>query len=155
APPAPPGPSIGSITRLDPALDALIAPDATIWQLGQGYQWAEGPVWVRRGGYLLFSDVPGNTIYKWAPGKAVEEFMKPSGVLAPDPALREGGSNGLAIDANGDLIMADSGNRALARVNLRNKKKEIFLNRINGKRLNSPNDVAIAKSGAMYFTDPP
>src|SRR4051812_11563099 len=70
-----PYPAFGSIERLDPALDALIPKDAKLESVAEGFDWAEGPVWVRRGGYLLFSDVPRNTIYKWQEGKGVTVFM--------------------------------------------------------------------------------
>ncbi len=148
--------SYGMVRRLNPALDALIAPDAVIEQVAWGYQWAEGPVWVKDGGYLLFSDPPQNTMYRWTPGAGAEVFMKPSGYSGdPNPALREPGSNGLAIDASGALVMCDSGDRALARVDLKTKKKTIVVDKFDGKRFNSPNDLCIAKSGAIYFTDPP
>ena len=62
---AQPRPTVGHIERLDPALDALIAPDAKIEQLAVGFDWSEGPVWRASGRYLLFSDIPKNTIYKW------------------------------------------------------------------------------------------
>lgn len=149
--------SYGMVRRLNPALDALIAPDAVIEQIGWGYQWAEGPVWVKAGGYLLFSDPPQNTIYRWAPGAQPAIFMKPAGYAGqqPDPALREPGSNGLAIDAAGALVMCDSGTRAVAKVDLTTKQKTILADKFEGKRFNSPNDLCIAKNGAIYFTDPP
>jgi gluconolactonase len=148
--------SYGMVRRLNPALDALVAPDAMVEQIAWGYQWAEGPVWVKDGGYLLFSDPPRNKIYRWAPGAAVDVFMDPAGYDGdPNPALREPGSNGLAVDASGALVMCDSGTRALARVDLKNKKKKIIVDKFDGKRFNSPNDLCIAKSGAIYFTDPP
>ena len=148
--------SYGMVRRQTAALDALVAQDAVIEQLGWGYSWAEGPVWVKDGGYLLFSDPRTNTIYRWARGGSVETFMKPSGYDgAPNPGLREPGSNGLAIDTAGALVMADSGSRAIARVDLKTKKKTIVADKFEGKRLNSPNDLCIAKSGAIYFTDPP
>jgi gluconolactonase len=148
--------SYGMVRRQSAALDALVAPDAVVEQLGWGYTWAEGPVWVKDGGYLLFSDPRTNTLYRWAPGGAVTEFLKPSGYAGePNPGLREPGANGLAIDATGALVMADSGSRAIATVDLKTKKKKIVTEKFEGKRLNSPNDLCIAKSGAIYFTDPP
>ena len=86
-------PTIGGVTRLRPEIDAIIAPDARIEQIAQGYDWSEGPVWVRRGGFLLFSDVPQNVIYRWDEANGAAEFLRPSGLPNPDPALiREGGS---------------------------------------------------------------
>ena len=146
----------GSVQRLDPRLDALIAPHAKVERLGGGFKWAEGPVWIKRGGYLLFSDPPMNTIYRWSPKHGVKAFLHPSGYAGNDTApLREAGSNGLAVDASGALIICDSGNRGLARLDLKTKRKEIFLDLFEGKRFNSPNDLCIARSGAIYFTDPP
>jgi gluconolactonase len=148
--------SYGMVRRQSPALDALVDVNAIVEQIGWGYTWAEGPVWVKDGGYLLFSDPRNNTIYKWTAGAAPVEFMKPSGYDGdPNPALREPGSNGLAIDGAGTLVMADSGSRAIAKVDLKTKKKAILAGKFDGKRFNSPNDLCIAKSGAIYFTDPP
>jgi gluconolactonase len=150
------GPILGRVRRLSPTLDAVIAPDAVIEQLAEGYVWSEGPVWVKDGGYLLFSDVPGNVMYRWSEVEGATVFLKPSGYDGPDPsAFREPGSNGLALDAAGRLLVCDHGNRALARVDLKTKAKTILVDRYQGKRFNSPNDLAVAKSGAIYFTDPP
>lgn len=148
--------SYGSVRRMNAALDALIAQDAMIEQLAWGYQWTEGPVWVKDGGYLLFSDPPQNVITRWDAMGGSKEFMKPSGYSGdPDPALREPGSNGLAIDASGALVMCDSGTRALAKVDLKSKEKKILADKFEGKRFNSPNDLCISRTGAIYFTDPP
>jgi gluconolactonase len=148
--------SYGMVRRQSAALDALVDVNAPVEQIGWGYTWAEGPVWVKDGGYLLFSDPRTNTIYKWTAGAPPVEFMKPSGYAGdPNPALREPGSNGLAVDAAGALVMADSGSRAIAKVDLKTKKKTILADKYEGKKLNSPNDLVVAKSGAIYFTDPP
>jgi gluconolactonase len=144
------------VQRLDPALDAVVDSNAAVEILGEGYRWAEGPVWVRRQGWLLFSDVPGNTIWRWREGQGLDVFMRPSGLEGPVPdAFNEAGANGLAVDAAGRLVMADSGNRAIARVDLDTRRKTILVDRFEGKRFNSPNTVAVAKSGAIFFTDPP
>ncbi len=154
--PAPAPRRVGGIERLDPGLDAIIDPTAPVEVLGEGYRWAEGPVWVRRKGWLLFNDVPGNTMWRWRPGKGVDLFMRPSGLAGPVPdAFNEAGANGLAIDPAGRLVMADSGNRAVARVDLDTKRKTILVDRYQGKRFNSPNTVVVARNGAIYFTDPP
>jgi len=147
-------PSYGTIRRISGDLDDLIEPGTPIEQIAYGHKWTEGPVWVKNGSYLLFSEPPENTIFRWSATEGQSVFMKPSGFNGTDPNLREPGSNGLAIDANGMLVMCDSGTRALARVDLATKKKEILVDRYDGKRFNSPNDLCIAKSGAIYFTDP-
>lgn len=149
-------PVTGGIRRLDPGLDAVVAPDAVVEVLGTGYGWAEGPVWVRDRYWLLFSDVPRNTVWRWRPGHGLDIFLRPSGLAGPvPPAFNEAGANGLAIDAEGRLVMADSGNRAIARVDLDTRRKTMLATRYRGRRFNSPNTVAIARSGAIYFTDPP
>jgi gluconolactonase len=148
-------PTVGQIHRLSPKLDAVVAPEVQIQQLAEGFVWAEGPVWVRDGGYLVFSDVPGNIMYRWSEVDGVSEFMNPSGYDGPPTdVFAEPGSNGMALDAAGDLLVCDHGNRALARVDLKTRKKELLLERYQGKRFNSPNDLAVAKTGAIYFTDP-
>jgi len=148
-------PIVGQIRRLSSKLDAVIAPDAEIQQLADGFIWSEGPVWVRDGGYLVFSDVPGNVMYRWSEADGVSEFLNPSGYAGPPTdAFAEPGSNGLALDGAGDLLVCDHGNRALAKVDLKTRAKTILLDRYEGARFNSPNDLAVAKSGAIYFTDP-
>jgi gluconolactonase len=148
--------SAGTITRFDSALDRLLDPSAPIELVARGYQWAEGPVWVKRGGYLLFSDVPANTVHRWTAREGAQPLLRPSGLSGPVPAgIREAGANGLAIDASGALVMADSGTRAIARVDLATKRKTILADRHRGKRFNSCNDVTIARDGTIYFTDPP
>lgn len=144
-----------SIERLSPELDKLVAADARIEQLANGFQWSEGPVWRRAGGYLLFSDVPGNTIYKWKEGEGLSVFLRPSGFTGPTPPGRELGSNGLTLDANGALVMADHGNRQVARLDEQKFTKTTLADRHGGKRLNSPNDLAYRSNGDLYFTDPP
>lgn len=146
--------TVGQIERIDPALDALIPAGAQIEQLAEGFTWTEGPVWRKSGGYLLFSDIPRNTIYKWQQGAGLSVFMRPAGFSGATPAGWELGSNGLVFDANDALLMADHGNRQIARVVDSNFTKITLAARYHGKRLNSPNDLVIASSGDIYFTDP-
>src|SRR5690349_9318328 len=87
--------TLRSIERLDPALDALVPPNARLEQLADSFDWTEGPVWRRSGGYLLFSDIPKNTIYKWKDGEGLSVFLRPAGYTGPTPAGRELGSNAL------------------------------------------------------------
>lgn len=149
------GEKVGGITRFDPALDAIIDANAPIEVLGTGYKWAEGPAWNYSEEYLLFTDVPSNVCYRWQEGEGVTVFLSPSGLAGPIPAgIREAGANGLHF-GSGALIMADSGSRAIAEVDLETKAKKILADRFEGKRFNSCNDLDIAGSGAIYFTDPP
>jgi gluconolactonase len=145
-----------SIRRLDPALDAIVDPAASVAVLATGFQWAEGPVWVKDGGYLLFTDPPRNACLKWKAGAGVTPFLQPSGLQTEVPNdIREPGANGLAIDAKGGLIVADSGSRAIVRVDLKTRRRTVLADRFDGKRFNSPNDVVVHPNGTIYFTDPP
>jgi gluconolactonase len=143
------------IERLDPALDALVPRDARIEKLAEGFQWSEGPVWRKSGGYLLFSDIPANTIYRWKEGEGISVFLRPAGFTGPTPFGRELGSNGLVFDANDKLVMADHGNRQVARLNDSLFTKTTLADRWEGKRFNSPNDLVYHPNGDLYFTDPP
>ncbi|MGI9176039.1 MAG: SMP-30/gluconolactonase/LRE family protein [Rhodothermales bacterium] len=162
-------PTLGSIERLDDRLDDLIPEDATIEQVAEGFAWSEGPVWVRRpleasaadtaarmseGGYLLFSDIPNNTIHKWSETSGLEVFLRPAGYMWSDPAGKELGTNGLALDGDGRLVMCDHGNRAIVRLNAQTFTKTQLATTYGGRRFNSPNDLAVHSSGAIYFTDP-
>ncbi|MBI1685438.1 SMP-30/gluconolactonase/LRE family protein [Caulobacter hibisci] len=149
-------PTLGSIRRLSPALDAVIAPDAKIEKLADGFVWSEGPVWVKDGQYLVFSDVPANIMYRWSRTDGKSVFLQPSGYDGPPTKIfREPGSNGMALDARGDLLVCNHGYRAITKLDLKTKAKSVVVDRYEGKRFNSPNDLAVAKSGAIYFTDPP
>jgi gluconolactonase len=147
--------SFGTVRRLDPELDRIVAPGTSVRRLASGFRWAEGPVWVPGENCLLFTDPPANTLHRWSEAKGVEVFLRPSGLQAPVPeSIREPGLNGLALDAGGALIGADSGSRAIVRIDLKSAKRTTLADRFEGKRFNSPNDVCVAKSGAVYFTDP-
>jgi gluconolactonase len=153
---AQPRPATGAtIERLDPALDALVPRDAKVEQLADGFDWTEGPVWRRNGGYLLFSDIPQNTIYRWKDGQGISVFLRPAGYGGPAPLGRELGSNGLTLDARGTLVMADHGNRQIARLNETNYTKTTLADRYHGRRLNTPNDLVYRSNGDLFFTDPP
>lgn len=147
--------SAQSIERLDPALDAIVARNATVETLARGFAWAEGPVWRRDGRYLLFSDAPHNTIWRWKDGEGLTVFMRPAGYTRDDPPGREMGSNGLAFDERGRLVMADHGNRQVARVDDSTFTKTTLAARFEGKRFNSPNDMVYRSNGDLFFTDPP
>jgi gluconolactonase len=141
------------IERINPALDALLAPDAPIEKLAEGFNWSEGPTWFQ--GSIVFSDVPENIIYQWKPGAtAATIFMKPSGMLTPREGFKEQGSNGLGVDAQGRLLICQHGERRLARVE-KDGKQTALVESFEGKHFNSPNDLALRKNGELYFTDPP
>ena len=145
----------GRIERLDPAIDALVPPDAHIETLAEGFAWTEGPVWRRSRGYLLFSDIPNNAINRWTEGQGVSVFLRPAGYAGAAPPGRELGTNGLTFDARDRLVMADHGNRQIARLNDSIFTRTTLADRYEGKRLNSPNDLVYHPNGDLYFTDPP
>lgn len=148
--------TLGSVDRKDPRLDAIIPKDAVIELLAEGFKWTEGPVWVKNdGGYLLFSDIPNNRVMKWSAKGGLSEFLKPSGYTGMAPFKGyEPGSNGLALDKDGNLILCMHGDRRLARLG-KDGKFVTIVDKYMGKRLNSPNDLVFAKNGDIYFTDPP
>lgn len=146
------------VERLDPALDAIVAADARIETLATGFRWAEGPVWRKgEGGYLLFSDVPGNTIHRWSEQGGLSTWMRPAGHAGDTPPGRELGTNGLTLDAEGRVVAADHGNRRIMRVDDARFTTTTLASRFEGRRLNSPNDLAYRPNGGgdLYFTDPP
>lgn len=138
------------------ASERPINPLEELQVIASGYEWTEGPVWIGGAdGYLLFSDVPGNTIYVWD-GESTSAFLSPSGYEGfPIPEfIREAGSNGLAM-GRGGLLIADSGNRCISLIDISTRKKTVLVDQFEGKRLNSPNDLVVAKNGDVFFTDPP
>lgn len=150
-------PKIGKIISNDPSLSTLLNINDQLEVLGEGFEWSEGPVWVKNGNYLLFSDVPTNIIYKWKEGEKITEFLKPSGYTGIMPYSNEPGSNGLTISNDGKyLIACEHGDRRITKMPLAGKGGKFTLaDNWDGKRFNSPNDVVEAKSGDIYFTDPP
>ena len=144
------------IDRWDPAMDAIVPKDWKIEKLAEGFGWAEGPIWVKGGNYLLFTDVPGNKMWKWSEKGGLEKFLDPSGAANPDPAIwREAGANGLAILDPKTILLADTGSRMIQKLDLKSKKKKPVAQLFDGKKFSSPNDVAKSKSGLLFFTDPP
>ncbi len=152
---------VGNVRRLDPALDNLISPSARVEKVAGGFGFTEGPLWVRRDGSLLFSDLPNNAIMQWTQDGKVTVFRKP--VFAGSyPEGAQVGSNGLTLDPEGFLISAEHGNRRIARTELVRNREPVYdgpvtvlADRYEGKRLNSPNDVISKRNGDIYFTDPP
>src|SRR5215831_12371968 len=109
-------PTIGEVVRLDDHINELIGREAKIEVLGSGFEWAEGPVWVRDGGYLLFSDIPRNSVMKWTEAEGITLFLKPSGFTGHVDYGREPGSNGLTLDASGRLVSCEHGDRRVSRL---------------------------------------
>jgi len=144
----------GTVTRRDPRIDALIPKTATIEKLADGFAWSEGPIWDRKNGQLLFSDVPNNVIHKWKEGEGLGVFLRPSGYTGSAPFTgREPGSNGLTFDAQGRLTICMHGDRRVARLDAQGRFTTVA-DRFEGKRFNSPNDLVFKSNGDLYFTDP-
>ncbi|MFZ9857838.1 MAG: SMP-30/gluconolactonase/LRE family protein [Roseiflexaceae bacterium] len=110
-------------------------------RIATGFIFTEGPVWCD--GVLRFSDIPGNCIYEWMPTGEVRRWRDPSG-----------NSNGLTRDRQGNLVACEHGNRRVSRTDSTGQPHTL-VDRYNGKRLNSPNDVVIRSDGMVFFTDPP
>ncbi|HEU4430481.1 MAG TPA: SMP-30/gluconolactonase/LRE family protein [Myxococcota bacterium] len=143
------------VVRLDPRLDALIAPGTRAEKIVAGHVWLEGPSWDARSSALLFSDVVKNRLWRWTPGGGTDVALDPSGTTAPGRhAAIEPGSNGTAFDAEGRLLICQHGARRVVRLEA-NGELAVVADGYQGRRLNSPNDLWVARSGEVYFTDPP
>jgi gluconolactonase len=147
------------VIRKDPAMNAIIGPNPKLYKLADGFQFTEGPVWVRDGNYLLFSDPNANTIYKYESGAdgngRLSVFRRPSGYSGADVAeYGQPGSNGLTLDPQGRLTINEHGNHRVSRLE-KDGSLTVLADRFEGKRLNSPNDLVYRSDGTLYFTDPP
>ncbi len=154
------------LARLSPALDAIVPEDAKVEKVAENFGFLEGPVWVRKGGYLLFSDIPANMIYKWSPDAAkLSVFLAYSGFTGQDDSvagmqLNNGkgmvtllGSNAVTLDLQGRVVYCAHGDRQIVRLE-RDGKRTVLASEFEGKRLNSPNDLVYKSDGALYFSDP-
>ena len=160
-----PGPG-AAVIRLDPRLDAIISAGATLEVLKEEFfGFTEGTVFVREGtsGYVLFSDMGANKIYKLTTDGKFSVFLEPSGFTGSDfskiRVINNGrldvaisGTNGLALDREGRLVMCTHGDRAIVRLE-KDGKRTVLADRYEGKRLNGPNDLVVKSDGAIYFTD--
>jgi gluconolactonase len=153
AAPAPP-PAAGSVERLDASLDALVPPSATVEKLAGGFTFIEGPLWFPSG-HLWFSDVVGNVVRQWSPDGTVIEILKPAGYDGTDaPAGSFIGSNGMVAGKDGSVILVQHGNRRIVTID-KDRKVTTLVDKFQGKRFNSPNDLVYKSDGSLYFTDPP
>ncbi len=152
-------PTTGSIERLDARLDAIVPADAVIEVLSEGHEWVEGPVWVPELQSILYSDIPNNAVYRWSEGETASLWLQPAGYTSAVPREGESGSNGLALDSEGRLVLAQHGDRRIARMDAPwdapEPNFETLAGEYEGQRFNSPNDVAPRSNGDLYFTDPP
>jgi len=134
------------IEQLDPALDKILSISQPIQELGSGYGGAlgpaEGPLWWKEGGYLLFSDIHNDKRMKYTPGQGVTLFK--------DKVNR---ANGLTRDLQGRLIACEHDTRRITRQEA-DGSITVIANSFQGRRLNRPNDVIVKSDGCIYFTDP-
>jgi gluconolactonase len=154
-----PSPVPFKVERLDPALNQIVPMQPVLEKVATdpGFSWTEGPVWIQAG-YLLFAEIPSNSIRKWTPGGGVSVFMQPSGWKEATPYKgKEPGSNGMTLDRLGRLTVAGHAQRNVWRLEHIDPKAQVTVlaDSYQGKRLNSPNDLAYKSDGALYFTDPP
>lgn len=144
-----------TLESLDKRFDALIPPDTRIEKIADDLMWSEGPVWDAKRQALLFSDIPRNRVMQWHAEKGVSVFLESSGYTGAEPFTgREPGSNGLTFDLQGRLTLAQHGDRQVGRREA-DGKVTVLAKTLEGKRLNSPNDLAFDPKGNLYFTDPP
>lgn len=129
------------------ALGELVDTSADVDQLGTGFTFTEGPIWVKEGGYLLFSDMPGDVRRKWRPSEGVVEVMRPSNKC-----------NGLTLDQDGNLLVCEHVTSEVVKATLNSDgteaSRETIASHYQGKELNSPNDILVGDDGSIYFTDP-
>lgn len=146
---------VGKIYTIDEKLNSIINPGTKVEKIADGFSFTEGPVW-HPDGYLLFSDPNTNTIYRYNPkNHNVTVYMSHSGYTGADIGeYGQPGSNGLAIDKEGRLIIDQHGNRRVIRIEKKGPVT-VLAEKIEGKRFNSPNDVVLKTDGTIYFTDPP
>jgi gluconolactonase len=152
-PPVVEPPAIGSIVRLDPAFDSLAPPDARIEKVAGDFQFTEGPLW-RPDGSLWFSDVVGNVLRSVTPAGKVEVLLKEAGGKSDAPAGSYIGPNGMVAGKDGEVLLCQHADRRIVRVG-KDMKLTPFLEKFEGKRFNSPNDLVYKSDGSLYFTDPP
>ena len=143
------------VIRNDPAIDAIVPVNPKIFKLAEGFQFTEGPIWLKAG-YLLFSDPNANTIYKYNTVDAkLSVFKTNSGYSGKDIAeYSQPGSNGLTLDPQGRLTINEHGNRRVTRME-KDGRVTVLADKFDGKRLNSPNDLVYRSDGTLFFTDPP
>jgi gluconolactonase len=151
--------TIGSIERIDPALDQIISKDAQPEIIAEGFEWSEGPLWLEDKKMLLFSDIPPNIIYKWTEKDGKQVYLTPSGYTGQEKRGGEVGSNGLLLNRKGQLVLCQHGDRRIAVMDAGLEAPApsyvTLADNYSGKKLNSPNDAVIRSNGEIYFTDPP
>jgi gluconolactonase len=151
--------SFGSFERIDPAFDKIISADAYTEIIADSLDWAEGPLWLDKQQALLFTDIPQNTIYKWTAATGKQIYLRPAGYTSTIPRGGETGANGLALNARGQLLLCQHGDRRIALmdapIDAPAPKFLTVADNFQGKKFDSPNDLVLDDSNNIYFTDPP
>lgn len=129
-----------SVVVEDDRMHAVAAPDAEVRLLAGGFKFLEGPVWLEN--RLIFSDIPAAKLYAWSPGTGVVVFREQSF-----------GANGNTIDREGRLVSCEHGTRVVSRTT--DDRREVLVERFEGRKFNSPNDAVVQSDGTIWFTDPP
>lgn len=150
----------GNVQIFDESAKIFVNEDSRIELLADSLFLSEGPLWIERLKSLLFTQVASNKVYKWNENDGLSVYLDPSGYTGIVPAEPDGlvGSNGMVLNSNGDLILAQHGDRRLAKLidwDNETPEFETLAGRYNDKLFNSPNDLVYADNGDLYFTDPP
>ncbi len=148
------------VTIIDPTGHDLISKNTKIELLADSLTLAEGPLWDSNANQLIFTDVAQNKMFTWNEAGGIRDFIAPSGYTGFAPAFEQGlhGANGLTFDNNGNILVCQHGDRRIALLKTPFSNQSVFTTVVDsyeGKRFNSPNDIAVAKNGDIYFTDPP
>ncbi len=140
-------------------LASIIDINGEIEILGDGFTWSEGPLWIADQQMLLFTDVPANKVFSWTESGGVKEYLHPAGYTGAGTHSKEPGANGLALSADGHLLLCQHGDRRVARMEAPLREPKAVFSSIadawQGKRFNSPNDLIVNSKGQIFFTDPP
>lgn len=148
----------GSVLRLHPGMDEIIPRGILPEIIAEGFNWSEGPLWLPKQQIVIFSDVPENIIYQWSEKDGLKLYLKPSGYTGDTPRGGETGSNGLLLNAEGQLVLCQHGDRRMALMDAPLASPQprfiTLADQWNGKRFNSPNDAVYSPNGELYFTDP-
>ena len=141
------------IVKNDEQIERIVGANPKVFKLAEGFKFTEGPIWTGEG--LLFSDPNSNTIYKYSKDGKLSVFRTPSGYAGADIAeYGQPGSNGLALDKDGNLTINQHGNRRIIKLE-KDGSEAVLADKYEGKRLNSPNDLVYRSDGTLFFTDPP
>lgn len=142
-----------------PELSEIIPNNLKVEILGNGFEWAEGPLWLASENKLIFSDIPQNSVFEWTEKGGIKLYLKPAGYTGTKERGGEPGSNGLLLNSQGELVLCQHGDRRMAKMNAKlsdpKPNFETIAAKYQGKKINSPNDAAYHKNGDLYFTDPP